>query len=148
MTTIVYNHKDQEIAFDSRSVHGNIIITDSAIKMEIHNDVVFFLAGCTSDFEMLISRYFSDKKKSRVDAECFTYDNGVFYKAGVDSCGIFWRQQLTNNDTTGSGSIFALAAMDFGLNAKQAVEYAATRDIYTGGKVNVFKASKLNELKV
>jgi hypothetical protein len=38
--------------------------------------------------------------------------------------------------------------MDSVLNDKQAVEYAATRDIYTGGTVNVFKASKLNELKV
>lgn len=140
MTTIAYNHKDQEIAFDSRSTNGNIIMADDVMKMEKHNDVYFFLAGCPCDFEMLVSRYFSDKKKCKVDADCFTYDNGVFYKAGVDNCGLFWRQPLINNDVTGSGSMFALVAMDFGCNAEEAVKYAATRDICTGGKINVFRA--------
>jgi ATP-dependent protease HslVU (ClpYQ) peptidase subunit len=35
----------------------------------------------------------------------------------------------------GSGARFALAAMDFGKTAGEAIEYACTRDIYSGGKI-------------
>lgn len=37
----------------------------------------------------------------------------------------------------GSGTRFALAAMDFGKNAEDAVNYACTRDVYSGGLVTV-----------
>lgn len=35
----------------------------------------------------------------------------------------------------GSGRDFALAAMDMGATAKEAVEMAAKRDVYTGGTI-------------
>ena len=35
----------------------------------------------------------------------------------------------------GSGQRFALAAMDLGKNAEEAVVYAATRDVFTGGVI-------------
>lgn len=35
----------------------------------------------------------------------------------------------------GSGRDFAIASMDYGNTAKAAVEYAASRDLYTGGEV-------------
>lgn len=38
----------------------------------------------------------------------------------------------------GSGYQFAIAALDLGKTAKEAVNYAKTRDIYTGGRVRVF----------
>lgn len=41
--------------------------------------------------------------------------------------------------TIGSGGDFALAAMDFGRNAKQAVKYAMDRDSGTGGKIQSVK---------
>ncbi len=37
----------------------------------------------------------------------------------------------------GSGALFALAAMDFGQSAAEAVGYACTRDIYSGGSITV-----------
>jgi ATP-dependent protease HslVU (ClpYQ) peptidase subunit len=37
----------------------------------------------------------------------------------------------------GSGARFALAAMDFGRSAGEAVAYACTRDIYSGGEVTI-----------
>ena len=43
------------------------------------------------------------------------------------------------NESFGSGSSFALSAMDFGKSAKDSVKYAMTRDIYTGGKIKVIK---------
>jgi ATP-dependent protease HslVU (ClpYQ) peptidase subunit len=35
----------------------------------------------------------------------------------------------------GSGQRFALAAMDFGKSASEAVEYACSRDIFSGGQI-------------
>jgi hypothetical protein len=35
-----------------------------------------------------------------------------------------------------------LAALDFGKTAKEAVEYAMTRDVYSGGKVHVYDIDK------
>lgn len=37
----------------------------------------------------------------------------------------------------GSGARFALSAMDFGKNADEAVGYACSRDIYSGGSITV-----------
>ena len=42
----------------------------------------------------------------------------------------------------GSGSDFALALIDMGKSAKESIEYAMTRDIYTGGKVHVYDIEK------
>lgn len=35
----------------------------------------------------------------------------------------------------GSGAPFAIAALDFGKSAVEAVKYAMTRDVFTGGKI-------------
>ena len=50
---------------------------------------------------------------------------------------------VEHNRAIGSGNRFALAAMDFGKTAKEAVEYAACRDVYTGGKVESFRLDEL-----
>lgn len=42
----------------------------------------------------------------------------------------------------GSGQRFALAAMDFGKSAAEAVAYAITRDIFSGGEVTVLHADR------
>lgn len=41
----------------------------------------------------------------------------------------------------GSGMRFAIAAMDLGKSAEQAVRYACTRDIYSGGEIAVLHRS-------
>ncbi len=53
-----------------------------------------------------------------------------------DKTGV-WRQPLdpANPDAIGSGSAYALAAMDMGASAEEAVRAAMKRDIYTGGTV-------------
>jgi len=62
-------------------------------------------------------------------------DNKVFGVSVED--GRCSHSEYKYNKTMGSGSDFALSAMDFGKSAKEAVEYAMTRDIYTGGNVQV-----------
>lgn len=44
----------------------------------------------------------------------------------------------------GSGTRFALAAMDFGRTAEEAVQYASLRDIYTGGEITVLHLEQDN----
>jgi len=39
----------------------------------------------------------------------------------------------------GSGGEFALAAMDLGQTAQQAVKFASKRDLFTGGKIQSYK---------
>lgn len=57
-----------------------------------------------------------------------------------DKAGI-WKQELdpANPDAIGSGAAYALAAMDMGASAEDAVRAAMKRDIYTGGKVRAMK---------
>lgn len=53
-----------------------------------------------------------------------------------DNSGI-WKQDLdpSNPDAMGSGSAYAIAAMDMGASAEDAIRAAMKRDIYTGGVV-------------
>ncbi|MNJ79145.1 hypothetical protein D3C77_770710 [compost metagenome] len=57
-----------------------------------------------------------------------------------DKTGI-WRQELdpANPDAIGSGAPYALAAMDMGASAEDAVRAAMKRDIYTGGKIRTLR---------
>lgn len=139
MTTIAYNHKDKQIAVDSRSTSGgSVIITDEAEKLEIVDGVMFFLCGSVCDYDLFIKMYFGEKSDVVPECDAFSIDGGAVYRCGVSCEGLFWKQKTLNNDALGSGYKFALSAMDFGKDAKGAVEYAKTRDIYTGGEVKVY----------
>ena len=43
MTTIVYDHKNKQIACDSRETAGGALVTDKAIKYYIRGDDVWFI---------------------------------------------------------------------------------------------------------
>lgn len=140
MTTIAYNHKDKEIAFDSRTSRENLIISDCSRKDQEIDGVIFIQSGPISDFKFILDAYFGVKFEGAPCTNCaFIVDKGVAYKAAFDPDEGFWVQELKCNDVSGSGGNFALAAMDFGCNAKEAVKYAKKRDTMTGGKVRVVK---------
>lgn len=139
MTTIVYNHKDKQIACDSRTTAGSVIVSDKDIKMQKVNGVKFFLCGSVPDYELLIDMYFTGEPSKVVpEASALVIDNGIAYKIGTSDDGVPWKQPLDHDDSIGSGGQFALSAMDFGCSARGAVKYAATRDIYTGGRIRVY----------
>jgi len=140
MTTIAYCHKDREIAVDSRATRGNIIDSDNDNKLKIVNGVTFIMTGKACDYQLLIDIYFGvDKTELVPDCCCMVIDDGKFYEFSVESDGSTCRDELVSDTAFGSGASFALAAMDFGCNAKDAVKYAKTRDCKTGGRVRVFK---------
>lgn len=138
MTTIVYDHKNKVIAWDSRRTAGNLIISDSVEKMREVGSLKFWLAGAPSDGDELVRRYTGDSKKdSELNCGGFVFD-GEFRSIGF-SDGELWTCEVVSSESTGTGESFALAALDFGKTASEAVEYAKTRDIYTGGEVKTFK---------
>ncbi|WP_122863859.1 proteasome subunit beta [Pseudomonas viridiflava] len=135
MTTIAY--KDGVIAYDSRQTRGGAIVSDDCLKCEIVNGVSFFLSGCVCDEQALIAAYFGTPSKDPVECSGFVVDNGKLMMVGHDDKTGIWKQPLdpANADAIGSGSAYALAAMDMGASADEAVRAAMKRDIYTGGTV-------------
>ena len=143
MTTIVYDHKARQIAVDSRATSSGIIVDDESKKWQLTDSgELWFTCGAICDEGLLIDCFKDGDKKIDVpiipDANAFVVRDGSVLMRGVTPEGEAWTQELTSNRCLGSGSSFALAALDFGKSAKDAVKYAATRDIYTGGKVHVY----------
>ncbi|MCD5994163.1 proteasome subunit beta [Pseudomonas sp. CDFA 602] len=135
MTTIAY--KDGVIAYDTRQTRNGSIVSDDCSKCEIVDGVSFFLSGCVCDEKGLIAAYFGTPSKDPLECSGFVVDNGKLMLVGHDDKTGVWKQplDLSNPDAIGSGSAYALAAMDMGASAEDAVRAAMRRDIYTGGVV-------------
>lgn len=143
MTTIVYDHKARQIAVDSRTTSSGLIASDSEQKWhQDESDNIWFLSGCISDYDLLFDAFKDSDRafdlQAIPDAISFFVRGGSVFLRGVTDKGEAWTQKLTHNRCIGSGASFALSALDFGKSAKESVEYAMTRDIYTGGKVHVY----------
>ena len=142
MTTIVYDHKNKQVACDSRRTAERFIITDEAIKYIKNKDDLWFIAG-TPDTALTFVSHF----KAMEEAHPLLDNNGIFvsdgsaYFAVVDD-GAFCELPLDCSFATGSGENFAISALDMGKSAKDAIEYAMTRDCCTGGKVHVYDIEK------
>jgi len=142
MTTIVYDHKNKQIACDSRTTNGWMIITDDAIKYKSEGDLMWFLSGRAGEAETFITNFkeLEDAHKS-LDNVGYFIDNKVVYLANINE-GVFRSCDMTCNSGVGSGGDWALSALDFGKTAKEAVEYAITKDFGSGGKVHVYDIEK------
>ncbi len=139
MTTIVYDHKTRQIAVDSRTTSCGIIKTDETNKWIFQGKDIWFYAGLHSDIHDFLCAFDGTKPTRDLDCIALAVIDGCVYWCGVDNNdGTTWRQPVLHSDAAGSGQSFALAALDFGKSAKESVEYAMTRDIYTGGKVHVY----------
>lgn len=142
MTTIVYDHENQQIAVDSRVTAGTDIVTDACFKEELRNGDTWFCAGSTADSKMMMDCFYSEEKASRdIDGTgAIMVNNGNVHLVGIEN-GLFWHHTIYCNRSIGSGGHFAIAALDHGKTAMEAVEYACTRDSGSGGKVRVFDIS-------
>ncbi|WP_347784083.1 proteasome subunit beta [Pseudomonas kurunegalensis] len=141
MTTIAY--KDGVIAYDSRQTRNGSIVSDDVVKCQVVDGVSFFLSGAVCDEKALIAAYFGTPSQVPVECSGYAVDGGRLQMVGHDDKTGVWRQDLdpANPDAIGSGSAYALAAMDMGASAEEAVRAAMKRDIYTGGKVRVIRIS-------
>jgi ATP-dependent protease HslVU (ClpYQ) peptidase subunit len=141
MTTIVYDHKNKQIACDSRITGGGLILTDCATKFKENDKGLWFFAGIKADVSQLIELEHNSKPEVKPDCSALLIkDKKCFLVAfNGDYCSI---SENDYNHSIGSGDVWALAAIDMGKTAKEAVEYAMTRDVYTGGKVHVYDIEK------
>lgn len=143
MTTIAY--KDGVIAYDSRQTRNGSIVSDNCTKCEVVDGVMFFLSGAVCDEQALIAAYFGTPSKQPVESSGFVVDSGKLLLVGHDDKTGIWKQplDLLNPDAIGSGSAYALAAMDMGASAEEAVSAAMKRDIYTGGKIRTININQV-----
>lgn len=138
MTTIAY--RDGVIAVDGRRTENDLIVTDTAIKSYTYKDHFFVLCGDCSDMEGLMHAVVHDASDKRFEAGGLMVDpNGTLWTVGGEDTPWKARHDPDVPWACGSGRDFAIAAMDHGKSAKQAVKYAMTRNVYTGGKVRTYK---------
>lgn len=139
MTTIAYHYGDGQIAIDSRACAGSLISTNKINKTLENKLGIWFLCGAVhdmADFVELSKNEILNKDLELVCSGLRITNNVVYWVFIVD--GVFCEEVIQYNLGLGSGGDFALAAMDHGKNAKEAVKYAMTRDVYTGGRVRVY----------
>lgn len=142
MTTIVYDHERRQIACDSRiSKESGTIGSDNYKKYKTVDGFIFFFTGKPCDADLLVD-YFLGKQTQELIPQCEAIIVDVEKKKAFYFCVnnelIGEKMELSFCECIGSGAQFAFAALDFGKTAKETVEYAMTRDCYTGGKVHVY----------
>ena len=145
MTTIAY--KDGFVAYDSRESSREIgrIITDKHEKKKTVDGVTFFLVGASADHDLLMESYFDVGMRLPVgvEANALVVDKGIVYIYSHDGeRGYRTRLNEKAPHAFGSGEDVALGAMHSGKTAKEAVEIAKLVDVYTGGKVKVYKVGE------
>lgn len=146
MTTIAY--KDGVIAYDSRVTQGSVIMSDNDSKCYLREGQRFFCTGDHGGIEKMIDYYLMGLTKldQSVDGSAFVVtEDGGLCLIGVTSDRELWchRMQREAVYAIGSGSHFAIAFMDAGMTAVDAVKMTAKRDIYTGGKIRSYDLSQL-----
>ena len=140
MTTVAYNYEDKEIAVDGRVTTGDLVSCDNYDKTRTRDDgLIFIVAGMVCDVDLLVESYpYGYEGMDELEAMALVIDDGKVYQCTLHDKK-YHVTPITFNCCMGSGGDFALAAMDMGKTAKQAVKYAGTRDLCTGGKVKVIK---------
>ena len=94
------------------------------------------MSGDTCDFDSFVE--LQNKQEYGCLLNCnaiFVSKEGVAYITGMDENRLFWMNKLDYSYGIGTGSEFALSALDHGKTAIEAVRYAAKRDCYTGGRI-------------
>lgn len=147
MTTIAYDGR--YIASDGRETWGNMICDDRIDKSITTSLGVFFLAGVAADCNRFAKDYMVGVK-TEIDSSTvgFLFSNNECYTVGIAD-GVFWDYLQTGNPfTVGSGEQYAIAAMDHGKSAIDAVKYAITRDCKSGGKITCYDTHTSKFIKV
>ena len=144
MTTIFYDARENKIAIDSRLTSGNIIETDEAKKYFNHvpGEIIFWSGDCNTAH--LASKFaVGDKYDESLEFAFIVARESKVYARYVKD-GTMLEYPANWSFGEGSGACFAMAAYDFGKNAKESVEYASTRDVRTGGDIRVFNVADMS----
>jgi len=145
MTTVVYDHNNGLIAIDSRITSRDVIVSDEFDKHLIQSNERWFFCGTVADSNNLIKLKHDDKPEVIPDSNAIVAFDGKV-KVVTFNGNHCSHETLKYNFAIGSGANFAIAALDFDCDVKTAVEYAAKKDPFTGGKIQVFDVNKMEFL--
>lgn len=141
MTTAVYDHKNQLMAVDCRIVTDGVIDSDNTtVKFYEDKTGIWMFSGVVADYEKFRLIYTSDRVEGVQEIlSCYAlfYDreSKAVYFRSIDKDGVARSCKLDYNYAIGSGSHFALAFLDMGKNAVEAIAYTCKRDLYTGPRI-------------
>ena len=136
MTTIAYHKESGIIAVDGQVTSGDIIAKSDYDKCIVRNGFTFILCGSIADGDELIRCFLNEEKPEvELSAAGMMVAAGVVYRLFMHD-GKPTKQILNYNWAMGSGMEFALAALDHGKSAYEAVAYASSRDLYTNGNIS------------
>jgi len=139
MTTIAY--RNGIIAYDSRMTAFNIIVNDNFEKSFRQDGKALVYCGDVGDMQHFVECVFNNKNPDReLDCQAFVITSGVLHCVDVvEDNGTFRIREIPletdNYYAIGSGTRFALAYMDCGMSAVEAVSKTFTRDPFSGGKI-------------
>ncbi len=140
MTSIAWDGKT--LAADGRCTSGSRIMQDNRAKIlvDVHSEVrgstviAYALAGA-ADMTHRVGKWIEegcpvteDFKDCEFECIIITEDKAFTYSAEAND--IF---ELQSSEALGSGYYYALSALKLRKNAVQAVKFAATIDIFSGG---------------
>ena len=134
MTTIACNH--EMMAADSQVTDGNI--KEKCIKIFKVNGDIIGIAGSYSE-GLAFVRWWSDKEKEKPS---FSETEAIVLKPDgtIERWdGAFYPMAVKGFQAIGSGSNFALGAMEMGADPKKAVQVACKYDCYSCPPVRVKK---------
>lgn len=140
MTTIVYDHKRKQVACDSRETANSVIKSDAIEKWFYCGADLYFYAGAVADIDAFkaADKVRGEKIEPMIDGCAIAVKNGKVYKCAYCEHDGYWELELKFSDAMGTGSDWAVAALDFGCDIRAAVDYAISRDSNSGGTVHVF----------
>lgn len=141
MTTIAYCLQRRQIAVDSRITAGHEICTDAAKKWHERDGVLIVMAGDVAGCEEVIQAMQKGRHRLRksIDVVAYAWNGKSLFEITADGGELDWHPVVDDRGAIGSGSAYALAAMDKGATPRQAVLAAMKRDTNTGGKVQVIR---------
>lgn len=140
LTTIATNSK--QIAFDSQSQRGDTLVNVPHMKMKESQEHYFFYSGVAGDIAHFINAFFGESSEQpglNLSAFIVCPDKSIWLGSFAED-GELRKDEVEDGEiyALGSGGGFAISAMDLGKSPAEAVAYAATRDVYTGGDVHLF----------
>lgn len=140
MTTIAFD--GNIIACDTQITMGNLIHNHKSKFYNLKGGAKAAMCGSQLEIDYFVNNFVDGEVCAQICSAGgigFTKEDGLCIAYGfyVED-GYFRKVKFETSHADGSGRDFALAAMDHGKDAIEAVKYAMTRDFYTGGEVIAF----------
>jgi 20S proteasome alpha/beta subunit len=90
MTTIVYDHKNKQIACDSRATSGSLIVSDNLKKYIKKDGIIYFLCGKQGENLTFVTHFKElEKAHESLDNDSIFIENKCAYLAVIDDNNIF-----------------------------------------------------------